>query len=104
MSPPKPYTADYRVIPAPGVKSLVWMAGKLLDWVSGVVEYDLEGTKRGPSISYPYRFDAAVVSPSGSHVALYERLGVAREGVLRDEFIINGSYVDDIVMAKALQP
>ena len=75
MSMPKPYTADYRVIPAPGVKSLVWMAGKLVDWVSGVVEYDLKGAKRGPSISYSYRFDAAVVSPSGSHVALYERLG-----------------------------
>jgi hypothetical protein len=75
MSSAEAYTADYRVIPAQGVKSLVWMAGKLVDWVSGVVEYDLEGARRGPSISYSYRFDAAVVSPSGSHVALYERLG-----------------------------
>ena len=75
MKPPNPYTADYRVIPAARVKSLVWVAGKLMDWVSGAVEYDLEGAKRGPSIAYSYRFDAAVVSPSGNHVALYERLG-----------------------------
>jgi len=45
-----------------------------------------------------------VLSTNTAAIALYERLGFAREGVLRDEFIINGSYVDDIVMAKALQP
>lgn len=33
-------------------------------------------------------------------IALYERLGYAREGVLRDEFLINGRYVDDVMMAK----
>lgn len=45
-----------------------------------------------------------VLSTNTAAIALYERLGFAREGVLRDEFIINGSYVDDIVMAKLLQP
>ena len=45
-----------------------------------------------------------VLSTNTAAIALYERLGFAREGVLRDEFIINGSYVDDIVMAKSLQP
>ena len=45
-----------------------------------------------------------VLSTNTSAIALYERLGFAREGVLRDEFILNGSYVDDIVMAKSLQP
>lgn len=35
-------------------------------------------------------------------IALYERLGFEREGVLRDEFLIEGRYVDDIVMSKHL--
>lgn len=33
---------------------------------------------------------------------LYERLGFEAEGVLRDEFLINGRYVDDLLMAKPL--
>lgn len=33
---------------------------------------------------------------------LYERLGFEREGVLRDEFCIDGRYTDDVLMAKHL--
>jgi hypothetical protein len=73
--PQNPYTAEYRVLPATGIKSLVWRNGKLMDWVRGDVEYGLDGCKRGPTVSYAYRFDAAIVSPSGTFVALYERLG-----------------------------
>jgi ribosomal protein S18 acetylase RimI-like enzyme len=35
-------------------------------------------------------------------LGLYERLGFIREGVLREEFLINGSYVDDVLMTKHL--
>jgi ribosomal protein S18 acetylase RimI-like enzyme len=35
-------------------------------------------------------------------IRLYERLGYQREGVLRDEFLINGVYVDDLLMTKHL--
>jgi ribosomal protein S18 acetylase RimI-like enzyme len=45
-----------------------------------------------------------VLSTNTAAIALYERLGFTREGVLRNEFIINGGYVDDILMAKPLQP
>lgn len=72
---PNPFTIDYRVIPAEGVKSLVWMNGSLMDWTCGNVRYELNGSKHGPTVCYPYRFDAAHVSPSGHFVALYERLG-----------------------------
>jgi ribosomal protein S18 acetylase RimI-like enzyme len=41
-----------------------------------------------------------VLSTNAPAIALYERLGYVREGVLRDEFIINGRYVDDVMMAK----
>lgn len=35
-------------------------------------------------------------------IALYERLGFEREGMLRGEFLIDGQYVDDHAMAKRL--
>src|SRR5579871_4598357 len=94
MNPANPFTVDVHVLLAEGVKSLVWQGGKLMDWVSGDVEYDLSGTKRGPTVFYPYRFDAAVVSPSGRFVALYERLGtkaiiMGPDGLFRE---INRSY------------
>lgn len=75
MNSANPFTVDVRVFPAKGVRSLVWQKDKLMDWVSGDVEYNPNGTKRGPTVFYAYRFDAAVVSPSGDFVALYERLG-----------------------------
>jgi hypothetical protein len=68
-------TANLLTIPAKHVHSLVWTSGKLVDWVGGSVEYELDGTNSGPRISYPYRFDAALVSPSGRFIAVYERLG-----------------------------
>jgi ribosomal protein S18 acetylase RimI-like enzyme len=35
-------------------------------------------------------------------IRLYERLGFVREGTLRDEFLIDGTFVDDVVMARYL--
>jgi len=43
-----------------------------------------------------------VLSTNRGAISLYERLGFTREGDLREEFLINGSYVDDILMAKHL--
>jgi RimJ/RimL family protein N-acetyltransferase len=43
-----------------------------------------------------------VLSTNQAAISLYERLGFTREGDLREEFLINGSYVDDILMAKHL--
>lgn len=45
-----------------------------------------------------------VLGSNGPAMALYERLGYVREGVLRDEFLINGQYVDDVMMAKPVPP
>ncbi|HEY0738583.1 MAG TPA: hypothetical protein VGD69_26935 [Herpetosiphonaceae bacterium] len=61
--------------PAQGVKSLSWVGNALVDWVSGGHVYQLDGTLHEARINYAYRFDAAVVSPSGSFAVLYERNG-----------------------------
>jgi ribosomal protein S18 acetylase RimI-like enzyme len=44
-----------------------------------------------------------VLSTNTGAIALYERLGFTCEGVLRGEFIIKGSDVDDVLMAIPLQ-
>lgn len=43
-----------------------------------------------------------VLSSNQAATRLYEKLGFRREGVLREEFCINGAYVDDVIMAKPL--
>jgi ribosomal protein S18 acetylase RimI-like enzyme len=43
-----------------------------------------------------------VLSTNESALRLYGRLGFEREGVLRDEFFIDGRYTDDVLMAKHL--
>jgi ribosomal protein S18 acetylase RimI-like enzyme len=44
-----------------------------------------------------------VLSTNEAAIILYERLGFIREGVLREEFFINGGYVDDVLMTKHLR-
>ncbi len=43
-----------------------------------------------------------VLSTNQTAIRLYERHGFAREGTQLEEFLINGRYVDDILMARHL--
>jgi ribosomal protein S18 acetylase RimI-like enzyme len=43
-----------------------------------------------------------VLSTNDAALRLYERLGFRREGTLREEFLIDGRYVDDVIMARHL--
>ncbi|HEX6525196.1 MAG TPA: GNAT family N-acetyltransferase [Streptosporangiaceae bacterium] len=43
-----------------------------------------------------------VLSSNDAALRLYERLGFRREGTLREEFLIEGRYVDDVLMTKHL--
>lgn len=63
------------VVPAKATKSLAWHGTTLVDWVSDGAGYELDGTLHRPLISHGDRFDAALVSPSGAFVAIYEKLG-----------------------------
>jgi hypothetical protein len=53
----------------------VWDGDQLIDYVGGNNRYQMDGTKQSGRIIYPYRFDAATTSQSGSFAAKYERLG-----------------------------
>jgi ribosomal protein S18 acetylase RimI-like enzyme len=43
-----------------------------------------------------------VLGTNDAAMRLYEKLGFEREGVLRGEFLIDGQYVDDILMTRYL--
>ncbi len=73
-----------------GVKSLVWDGDSLVDWVGGGQRFELDGGFISRNMYFPFRFDAAVVSPSGQYVVIYERLGT--KGLL----LCNGSPVREI--------
>ena len=48
------------------------------------------------------RLTLRVFSPNERARRLYESAGFVVEGVLRDEFFLDGRYVDDILMARVL--
>ena len=76
MNPSEPITFRHVCkIPSPAVKSLVWHGDALMDWAGGHARFELDGSFKGRSVSYSYRFDAACASPSGEFEVIYERLG-----------------------------
>ncbi|WP_246053198.1 GNAT family N-acetyltransferase [Actinocorallia herbida] len=48
------------------------------------------------------RLTLRVLSVNTSARRLYERTGFHIEGILREEFLIEGAYVDDVLMARVL--
>jgi hypothetical protein len=58
-----------------GIVSLCWQNDYLIDWVSGGKIVNLDGSIKASHVAYSYRFDAALMSPSGEFTVLYERLG-----------------------------
>ncbi len=72
----KQQTLEFKSAPA----SLNWKEDRLIDWVGGGSEYHLDGSFISSKVLYSYRFDAAIQSPDGNYVVLYEQLGT--KGVL----------------------
>jgi ribosomal protein S18 acetylase RimI-like enzyme len=57
-----------------------------------------EATRRGAR-----RLTLRVLGGNAPARALYESCGFVVEGVLREEFLLGGRYVDDVVMARTLR-
>jgi hypothetical protein len=55
--------------------SLCWSNGSLVDWVKGGRILHIDGSVEESNVRYPYRFDAAIVSPCGQFSVIYEKLG-----------------------------
>ncbi len=69
------WTIDVKTTPYKKVKSLCWQGDALVDWAGGGDTYHLDGTFGDRHVNYAYRFDAAVISPSGEYAVIYEKLG-----------------------------
>lgn len=50
------------------------------------------------------RLRLRVLAPNLAARALYERGGFTVDGVLREEFLLDGRYVDDVLMSRELTP
>lgn len=69
------------------------LARRLLDAAVGLA------TARGAR-----RLRLRVLAPNAAARALYERGGFTVDGVLREEFLLDGRYVDDVLMSRELAP
>lgn len=78
-----PLQSEEIVIPAAGVRSLRWDGETLVDDADGGARFDLDGTVHGRRFGVSFRFDRAVVSPTGRFTVLLERYGT--KAVLFDQ-------------------
>jgi hypothetical protein len=62
-----------KLIPAKHVRSLVWRADSLVDWVAAGTVYQLDGSCQPGQSGYPYTFDAAVDAPRTGFSVIYTR-------------------------------
>ncbi|MEO5873535.1 MAG: GNAT family N-acetyltransferase [Streptosporangiaceae bacterium] len=64
-----------------------------------LLEASFEETRRQGA----HRVTLRVLSVNIAARRLYEQVGFVVEGVLRGEFLINGAYVDDVLMARTVE-
>jgi ribosomal protein S18 acetylase RimI-like enzyme len=64
----------------------------------------MEAAERAARARGARRLTLRVLGPNTPARALYESCGFAVEGVQRGEFLLAGSYVDDVLMALPLAP
>jgi len=64
-----------------------------------LLEASVEETRRQGA----RRLTLRVLSVNATARRLYEQVGFVVEGVLHEEFLINGAYVDDVLMARTVE-
>ena len=72
MAHPKPAFVE-TLIEANNVCSLVWSGDSLVDWASGGVTYQLDGSSTQASVCYSYPFDAATTAPGSEYAVIYQQ-------------------------------
>jgi ribosomal protein S18 acetylase RimI-like enzyme len=68
----------------------------------GIARHLLEAAIEAARARGAHRLTLHVLATNHRARRLYERIGFATEGVLREEFLIEGRYVDDVLMAMTL--
>ena len=58
------------------LKTIDWLDGKIIDWVSAGQQYSLDGQqKQLAKWHYPFSFDGSITSQDGQYAFIYKRLG-----------------------------
>ena len=91
--------------PLPENAHVMYIAGIAVDEPArkqGAATRLLEAAERYATDRGCRKLSLRVLGTNEPAIRLYERLGFVREGTLRDEFLINGAFVDDVIMARYL--
>ncbi len=68
----------------------------------GVASALLAAAEQRARASGARKLSLRVFGTNDEAIRLYQRCGFQREGVLREEFLIDGRYIDDVLMSKYL--
>lgn len=71
---------------------------------AGIGRALLEATAKYAAAEGKRKLFLRVLSSNAGAIAFYEKCGFILQGRMVEEFFINGSYVDDLLMYKPLQP
>jgi ribosomal protein S18 acetylase RimI-like enzyme len=98
LKPPTPLLENAHVMHVAGLAVDASARGR------GVATALLAAAERYASDRGARKLSLRVLGTNAPAIRVYERAGFVREGTLRGEFLIDGSYVDDLLMAKWLRP
>jgi ribosomal protein S18 acetylase RimI-like enzyme len=96
------YAQIGRVLPLESNSHVLEVKGLMVDPAHrghGIGRQLLEAAVREAGARGARRLTLRVLAPNQGARALYERCGFRVEGVLREEFRLEGRYVDDVLMA-----
>jgi ribosomal protein S18 acetylase RimI-like enzyme len=91
--------------PLPENAHVMYVAGIAVDPAArgrGIATALIEAAERHAADHGARKLSLRVLSSNSAAIRLYERLGFGSEGTLAEEFLIDGRYVDDVLMAKRL--
>lgn len=97
LKPPTPLAENAHVMHVSGIAVVASARGQ------GVAAALLAAGERYSIEHGASKLSLRVLGSNAPAIRLYERAGFVREGTLADEFLIDGKYVDDLIMAKSLQ-
>jgi RimJ/RimL family protein N-acetyltransferase len=97
LKPPTPLAENAHVILVAGIAVLASARGQ------GVATALLAAAERYAIERGARKLSLRVLGTNAPAIRVYDRAGFVREGTLVDEFLIDGRYVDDVLMAKSLE-
>ncbi|QEC61028.1 hypothetical protein [Mucilaginibacter ginsenosidivorans] len=83
------------------LKTIDWLNGKIVDWVSAGQQYSLDGEKKQlAQYHYAFNFDGSITSPDGQYAFVFKRLGT--KGLLLKMVSYFGKLTAPIIVQKAM--